>query len=303
MGAVAVVLWGHDPHLNPDSHAFEALARSLLSGQGLVYREAMFPSLPMYAFRSPGYSVFLALGLWLGGVTATVALQGAMHGVGAVLVGDLAGRWGGKVAAWIAFTLRFAWLSSWYFASQFLSETLFEFTFILAVWLAVRAGANRSTRWAIAAGVVATICMLTRPTGLGPAAVVAVWLALRFPRGAVAFALAALVTWAPWPIRNYIRLHAFVPFQSMGGVALYDSHSEQDPIVAWTFMSENTHLGEVGFDRHFQKETLDLIRREPWKLVQRMTRAIVDFTGPIMTRRNDVWLHRFAMLAALPALL
>ena len=105
-----------DPYSNPDSRAFEGLARSLLSGQGFVYREPMFPSLPMYAFRSPGYSGFLALGLLLGGVTAAVALQGALNGVAAALVGDLAGRWAGTAGAWIAFALRLAWPAGWFYA-------------------------------------------------------------------------------------------------------------------------------------------------------------------------------------------
>src|SRR5205814_4627418 len=81
VGAVVVHLLRQDPYSNPDSHAFEAIARSLLAGQGFVYREPMFPSLPLYAFRAPGFSAFLALGLELGGVAAVLTLQGALLGV------------------------------------------------------------------------------------------------------------------------------------------------------------------------------------------------------------------------------
>jgi hypothetical protein len=78
--AVAVHLLRVDPFQNPDSYAFVALARSLLAGHGLVYREPMFPSVPLYAFRSPGYAAFLALALMLGGVTAAVTLQERCRG-------------------------------------------------------------------------------------------------------------------------------------------------------------------------------------------------------------------------------
>jgi hypothetical protein len=110
------------------------------------------------------------------------------------------------------------------------------------------------------------------------------------------------VAWAPWPIRNYVRLHAFVPFQTMGGVALYDSHSDQDPIVAWTYMAEHTDLGEVGLDRHFSRAAVELVRGHPGAFVRRIARAVVDYAGPIFDRRRGIWLHRFAMLAVLPAL-
>ena len=109
VGAIVNVLLRPDVYYNADSHSFEALARSLLAGQGLVYREAMIPELPLYAFRSPGYSVFLALGLALGGELGVLVLQGALNGACAVLVGSLAGSWGGSLAAWAAFAIRLAW--------------------------------------------------------------------------------------------------------------------------------------------------------------------------------------------------
>src|ERR1041384_1636336 len=178
-----------------DSQAFEAIARSLLAGHGFVYQEPLLHGLKFFAFRSPGYSAFLALGLWLGGVTAAVAIQGALNGVSAALVGDLANRWAGARAAWIAFALRLVWLpggglprgltgagaraawiafalrlvwlAGWFHAGQLMSESFFELTTILVVWLAVRAAAEQRLRWAIAAGGVATLAVLTRPVGIG----------------------------------------------------------------------------------------------------------------------------------------
>ena len=302
VGAVTILLLRRNPLENPDSYAFDAIARSLLSGGGFVYHEPMFPSVPLYAFRSPGYSAFLALGHLLGGVTAAVAVQGALHGLSAALVGDLARRLAGRGAGWVAFALAFAWPASWYYASQAVSENLFVFMMVLTVWLALGAESRRSLRWAIVAGVAATLMMLVRPTGAGPVAVITVWLALRFPRGALALVLAALVTWLPWPIRNYARLHAFVPFQTMGGVAFHVTHTDQPPVVDWQYMAEHPELGEVGFDRHFAAAAVDSIRARPGAFVRRVARGAFQYAGPLRDRRSETWLHRFALLAVLLAL-
>jgi hypothetical protein len=300
--AVAVHLLRVDPFQNPDSYAFVALARSLLAGHGLVYREPMFPSVPLYAFRSPGYAAFLALALMLGGVTAAVTLQGALSGVSAALVGDIARQLAGRRAAWIAFTLRLAWLAAWSHAGQLTTESFFEFTMILTVWLAQRAAARRNVAWAASAGVVATVSVLTRPSGVGPVVAMVWWLARRFPRAAIVLVATAVLVWLPWPIRNYERLHTFAPFLTMGGVALWDSHTEQPTIVAWTYMAEHPELGEVGFDRHFTAATIQLIRDDPPGFVRRTARAALEYMGPIRDRRLDTWLHRFALLALLPGL-
>jgi hypothetical protein len=302
LGAVINLLTPVDPHLNLDSRAFEAIARSLLAGQGFVYREPLLHGLPFYAFRSTGYAAFLALGLWLGGVTAAVALQGALQGVSAALVGDLAGRWAGTRAAWLAFAIRFVWPAGWFHAGQLMSEGFFEFTTLLAVWLAVRTAERRGLRWAVAAGVMTGVAVLTRPVGLGCALAITAWLCVRFPRGAAALALAALLTWLPWPLRNAQRLHAWVPFLTSGGVASWNTHSGNPPSVAWSYMAQHTDLGEVGLDRHFREAAFEIIRSDPMAFVRRLGRGCIEYVGPIFYRGREVWLHRFALLALIPAL-
>ena len=195
-GVVNLLLAG-DPYVNADSYSFQAIARSLLAGTGLVYREAMFPDVPLYAFRSPAYSAFLAITFALGGVGATVALQGALHGVSAALTGAIAGRSAGTRGAWLAFAMYMVWPAAWFHAGQLMSETFFTFVSILTVWLVFRAHRQSRLRWAAIAGVVATIAILTRPAGLGVASGAAIWLLLSRPRAAAMFALCALLAWAP----------------------------------------------------------------------------------------------------------
>jgi hypothetical protein len=304
LGAIVNVLLRPDAYFNADSHSFEAIARSLLAGQGLVYREAMIPELPLYAFRSPGYSVFLALGLALGGELGVLVLQGALNGMAAVLVGSLAGGWGGALAAWAAFAIRLVWPSGWHHSGQYMSETFFEFVTILTVWLAVRGEAKRGLRAMALTGVLAGIAVLTRPVALGCLGALGLWLLFRrFPRGAVVMAFAALLVWLPWPIRNYVRLHAFVPLLTSGGLAAWNMQAVQEPIVAFTYMRDHADMGEVALDEHFREATREVIRQDPAAYARRIARATADYAGPIFERRSEVWLHRFAMFCVLPLLL
>ena len=231
LGVAVVRLLPLDPHANPDSWAFEAIARSLLAGHGFTYREPMLQGLDLYAFRAPGYSVLVALGLLLGGVGSVIVLQGALNGISAALVGQVAGRLAGPRAAWIAFALRLAWPAGWGYARAETSEILFEFLGVLATWLVIESIERRHVGWSLVAGAACAAAILTRPVGIANAGVLALGLWLRFPRAAVAFALTILVGWAAWPVRNVARLHAFVPFSTLGGA------------TAWAGTTEN---GEVG---------------------------------------------------------
>lgn len=205
-----------DPMENPDSLAFQALARSLLSGHGFRYQEPLIPGLDLLAFRAFGYPAFVALGMVLGGVGAVIAIQGALNGLSAALVGAIAKDLHSGRAAWIAFALRMIWPFSWFYSGQLMSETLYEFLTVLATWLVVRSVTRRQIPWSILAGLAAAAAILCRPVGVGLAAALGLWLLLKFPRAAAAYALAALVTWAPWPIRNARHLNAFVPFTTGG---------------------------------------------------------------------------------------
>ena len=303
-GAIVNVLLRPDVYANADSHSFEAIARALLAGHGLVYREVQFPELPLYAFRSPGYSVFLALGLALGGEMGVLVLQGALNGMAAVLVGSLAGAGGGSLAAWAAFALRLLWPAGWWNAGQYMSETFFEFVTILAVWLAVRAEVKRGSGWLVLSGIAAGVGVLTRPVALGCLGAIGLWLLFRRrPRSAAIVAATAFLVWLPWPLRNQARLHAFVPLLTSGGVAAWNIQSNHEPHVAWAFMREHVALGEVGLDEHFRRATSELIRQDPIAYAKRIARASIDYAGPILERRSEVWLHRFALLCVLPLLL
>jgi hypothetical protein len=292
-----------DPMQNPDSIAFVALARSFLAGTGLRYREALIPGLDLVAFRAPGYPLFLALGLALGGVGTVVALQGAMNGLSAALVGAIAQRLGGGArAAWIAFAIRLAWPTAWFHSGLLLSEVFYEFLTVLAAWLVLESIEHRRVRWSVVAAAATALAVLCRPVGLGLAMGLGIWLLLKFPRAAVAYGLATFLLWAPWPVRNYLVLHAVVPFTTNGGATAWAGTTDGDVRPAYDWMGANVQLGEVGFDAHFRELTRQNLRRDPKAAVKAvLTRALI-YVGPIRGRAPELWVHRFAMLGALAAL-
>ena len=291
------------PHTQPDTIAFEAIARSILAGHGIRSQEAEFmPGLDLLAFRAPGYPVFLAGVLAFGGFTAVLAIQGALNGLSAALVGAIAGELAGARAAWIAFALRFAWPAAWGHSSVVESEILYEALTVLATWLAVIAMRRRRTRLAVVAGLVTAAAILVRPVGLGLAAALGLWLLFQHRRAAVAFGAACVLAWAPWPIRNAQVLHAVVPFTTNGGATAWAGTTDGDVTPAYVWMGENLALGEIAFDRHFRALTLERMREHPAHVAKMTAQRALIYLGPIRDREPELFVHRFAMLAALVAL-
>ena len=292
-----------DPTGNPDSLAFLAIARSLLAGLGFRYQEPLIPGVDLLAFRAPGYPAFVAAGMALGGTGVVIAIQGALNGLSAVLVGGIAKDLHSTRAGWIAFALRAIWPFAWIYSGQLMSETLYEFLCVLAAWLAVRAAVRRRISWSALAGCAAAAAVLVRPGGLARAGALGSWLLTRFPRAALAFALAALVAWAPWPIRNALVLRAFVPFTTNGAGTAWIGLSGGMPRPAYDWMGAHTELGELGFERHFRQLNREIVARDPAALASGVATRAYFYLGPIQGRATMLWVHRFAMMAALAALL
>ncbi len=292
-----------DPMMNPDSIAFMALAKSLLAGHGLRYQEPLIPGLDLFAFRAPGYPMFLALGLALGGVSTVIALQGALNGLSAALLGDIARKLGGGPGtAWMAFAIRFASPAAWNHSGLLLTEILYEFACILATWLLLEGIARRRLSWCLAAAATTVIAILCRPVGLGLALGLGIWLLFKFPRAALAYGVATVLLWAPWPIRNARVLHAMIPFTTNGGATAWAGTTDGDVRPAYDWMGANVQLGEVGFDRHFRQLALENTRKDPGAAVRAILGRGLVYLGPIRGRSADLWVQRFAMLGALAAL-
>ncbi|MFI5370541.1 MAG: hypothetical protein ACHQ52_03210 [Candidatus Eisenbacteria bacterium] len=298
-----------DPYANPDSHAFEALARSLLAGHGLVYREPMLPGLDLFAFRSPGYGVFLAGALALGGVRFTIALQGALTALWILLWADFARRLGGRRAGlWTAIGALGLGLA-WRFAGQLMTETLYATLLALAVWLGhVVSERTRRGRppgaWAVLAlGATLAAAVLTRPSGFALVGACLV-VALASPaarRGLVPALLVALVLWSPWPLRNARVLGAAVPSLTSGGINAWDGATGRRIGDGWKIAADHVSLGELGLDRMFWRLAREEVRAHPLACAGRLARRVRDTVLPPAPWHGQ-WTHALLWGPALAGL-
>jgi hypothetical protein len=293
------------PYGNPDSHAFEAIARSLLAGRGLVYEEPMLGGLSFFAYRSPGYPIFLAPLLAIGGIPLALTVQGALAGVTAALIGRLGERLGGARAAWCAWALALTWWPTWVFAGQLLSESLYVTLSVLvltALLAALRASKGpRAVALAALAGVLTAAAALTRSPGAVVGVALVFGLLLLSPRLVVPYLVAAVLAWAPWPIRNAIKLGAFVPLTTNAAMNVFDGNSPVETAACWDEMAAHPERGELGFERYFAERTRREVLARPVELARGLIAKGVHYVIP-SGRKPFAWMLRAVLLVAVVGL-
>ena len=289
-GAVIASSLTAHPYANPDSHAFEAVARSLLAGRGFAYQEPLLPGVTLFAYRAPVFPLFAVPLLALGGVPLVLAAQGALVGLTAAVLGRMAARLGGRPAGWVAFAFAMAWWPTWQLAGQFLSETLYTTLTVLAVAaaLTVRAAGARA---AAAAGALVAAAALTRSIGAAVALAIGLWLLRTRPRALAAYVLAGLLLWLPWPLRNAVRLHAFVPFTTNAAMNFYSGNSGVSPDGCWRDMAAHVERGELGFERAFAERARREVLARPPRFARALLRKAIGYVVPL-TREAGTPLHR-----------
>jgi 4-amino-4-deoxy-L-arabinose transferase-like glycosyltransferase len=230
-----------------DARDYELHAQSIAMGQG--YSRHVAYGRPT-AFRPPGYPYMLAGVYRVAGVErAPVArrvhvarVAQAIVGAGVVaLTGLLAAQLWGAAASVVATALAAIYVPMIVVGGAVMSEPLFALVMLAALVAAIehRRSGHRY-RFAVLSGVLAGLAILTRANAvvlLVPLAF-AVWdatprrthRALGPPAALVA---AALLTLAPWTIRNAVELHAFVPVSTQLGSSLagtYNETARTDPV-------------------------------------------------------------------------
>jgi 4-amino-4-deoxy-L-arabinose transferase-like glycosyltransferase len=200
--------------------------------ENLVTEKVRFnPLRTRMIFYPPLYPYFIALPYELFGSLAAVKwaqalvsslLVPAVGRVAALAFGPAAGL---LAAAFAAFYPDFVW-----FSVHFWSETLFM---VLLWWAFERlfmADRTRRLPPALAAGVLWGLSILVRETALYFTPLAALRLAFGWQRkGGIlrgaAFLLAALVTVAPWTLRNWLVFRAFVPVSTAGSLNLFQGNA------------------------------------------------------------------------------
>jgi 4-amino-4-deoxy-L-arabinose transferase-like glycosyltransferase len=180
-------------------------------------------------FHPPLYPYFIGASYALfGSLKAVRALQAGLGALLVPAVGRVGRRaFGGKAgllaAALAAFYPELVW-----FSVHFWAETLFLVLLWWGLEELLRADAESSTPRAAVAGLLFGLAILTRETLLYFVPVAALFLAARRPRAWArggALLGAALLTVAPWTLRNWIVYDAFVPVSTAGALNLFQGNA------------------------------------------------------------------------------
>jgi len=268
-----------DVKLVHEMNGYDYAARSMLAGKGFICVEER----GYRAFLPPGYSLFLAGVYWLFGhsffaVRLVQAILGALTVVLAyVLTKHVFDEKVAKLGAWI---LAF-YPQSVQFADLMQTETVFLFLFLLAMILFVRALKGASWRNLVAAGLLFGAAALVRSIIMFYLPLI-VGFFLIFKRDrqmikkSVLVTLLMFATIAPWTIRNYVVLDAFVPINTKAGWDFFQhNHSgvyyiirnlsdepgedEADRMAT----DENGHIDELKLGKVCQKLALKWIVQNP----------------------------------------
>jgi Dolichyl-phosphate-mannose-protein mannosyltransferase len=224
-----------------DAHNYDVHAVSIAAGHGFA-RIGSGPT-GQTAFRPPGYPYLL------GGVYAVTGVDRAKpatrYQVGRIanalvgtaivaLIGVLAGQLLGRRVALAAMALGAVYVPLVLVSGTLMSEPLFAALLLgaLAAVIHHRRSAHRH-RWALVAGVLGGLAILTRPNAAILVAPLALavwdarprwsWRALAPPAALVAVALATV---SPWTIRNAVVFHSFVPVTTQLGSALAGTYND-----------------------------------------------------------------------------
>jgi hypothetical protein len=289
--AIRVVAIGADAGYEPanDSFDYHRHAVSIAAGEGYPDSEYGSGAGPT-ALRPPGYPIFLG---------AVYAVSGD-----SVSAGRLAGAALGALSVWLLYSIvaplwgrRTALLAAGMLAifppavlmtTELWSENLFVAVTLGAVLAGIRYGATGRMRWAVAAGVLCGVALLTRNIGLAllvPLLIAAAVNGRRLGRPFAAPAtMAACVALAviPWTIRNLAEFDRFVPVAASSGVTssgVYNPTSMDDPtypagwrnpsiVPAFRGIFETPAIDEASLDAELRSRAVEFALDHPGYVVE-----------------------------------
>ena len=227
-----------DPSGLNDPFTYLASAYGIAAGDGYNFFVDGSPT----AYFPVGYPAFVAAVVWvaehtpLDDVPRSVGVLQALIGTASVwLVHRIAGRLYGARTGLVAAALVAFFPGLLMYSSNLLSETLFVFAILLALAVVTAVPwdeASPSWRRLAAFGVLTGLAMLVRPqASLFVIALALAMLVARFgwrrslAAGGVVL-VAAVLTIAPWTVRNAIAMDSFIPISSNLGDDLCIGHND-----------------------------------------------------------------------------
>lgn len=238
-----------------DSYYYLVLAKGLLDGHGFVVFEP-YMGVICRALYPPFYALLLAgWGGVAGFSTASLLVMSSAIDLGAawVLV-QIGARLRQERAGRTAAALYLIWPSVVFSAPLAQKESLCTLLVLALVhgWLRVTDGDAGRVRGTLAIGIPAALLALTQPGEaplallLGVALIPLVGWRRILATGMPAAAVAALVM-APWWIRNFLVLGAFVPLTTSGGIGLWIGNNAEATGNWMPYPPQLHGLGEVAF--------------------------------------------------------
>lgn len=290
----------------PDQREYLVLAQNLSRGQGLKFDDARFSD-EVYAFRTPGYPLFLAA---LGAKIRLIRLVQALIDTSTVLaVYLLARQWLSLRAALLAAALAAVNPFLIYFTALVLTETLFTAMLAWGMLLLVGAGnllpqdrdeddgagetpapsvpaapRKGATLWWLAGGLVLALSVLVRQSAAGLPVVLGIAAAFvnrrrgaayhrrwPLPVGTTMMLLTALVL-MPWAYRNSRVLGSWVWTTTNGGITAYDGFSPDATGASdQSFvesMPELRRMDELGRSQYLSELAQRFVREQPRRALE-----------------------------------
>lgn len=272
----------------PDEEAYCQAARSLSQGQGLrdefAYRATYMPAYPaflsIFVDRPQGFfwarllqavigawvapAIYLLASRWLSLARLEGDFGGGMFQAACVLAGLAT-----AVDPFLVF-----------FSGLLLTETLFAAGLVTAWWLLVgmcRPNRRLGVAPAVLLGGVLLLCVMLRPSSavLAPMAAAAVAVCRRMDRAGVVAGIISLVVvvlgLVPWAARNHAVIGQWRWLTTRGGISFYDGFQPgatgASDLAHTKVMPEVKGLGEVEWDRYFQRQAWSAIRQDPGRAI------------------------------------
>jgi 4-amino-4-deoxy-L-arabinose transferase-like glycosyltransferase len=218
------------PRPGSDQYEYDTYAWNLAQGRG--YR-GLSPDVTdqdhLTAYRTPGLSVMWAALYCVSGRGYNVVRVGnCLLGVAAVaLVYGIGRRCFGVKPALLAAAAFSIWPTGLLYSADLVSEPLYT-CFLCGYLLVALKFAEKPSSWSLAclAGLLLGGAMLTRANALFMVLLALLWAFGQFRNErrqlllALVIPLVAIISLAPWTIRNYQVFHAFIPLSTGGGDVL-----------------------------------------------------------------------------------
>ena len=263
--------------LTGDEVTYNELASSIFKGEGFSIRGIPSTVLP------PLYPYFLAFIYKLSGCSSvffSIRFAQAFLGAAAcILVYLIANKLVCQKAAIVSFWLTVLNPAMIKCCERVRSECLFIFLLLIAIYIsaAVYKKEKKIIPLSILLGLIFGLLSLTRGIFvLFPVFFIACLFFIKNKSGLIKGSLITVLffslTLAPWSIRNWRLLHAFVPVSTQSGLALYSSFNPKDGKIyglnARDKITEEADKleSEVAKSKFLVSQTIQLIRQNPFRI-------------------------------------